>query len=173
MNKIQCHSVNYLYDIIYRMQELIDKSKYQVFICGSKAHLPFIFASHSWIILNKKGSISRWEIIFRKNKDKSLGYLHIDDLPPFKGISILPFMRKIFSKGKLLGYIEGDPGSVAEQAIDFVEKSKKTYPYLRLYVLTGPNSNTYTKWVLNNFPEFKIRLPWTFVGKDYNKGIRK
>ena len=55
------------------MQELIDSNKYQVFIYGSKAHLPFIFACHSWVVLNKKGSISRWEVVFRKNKsnDKS------------------------------------------------------------------------------------------------------
>ena len=150
------------------MQELIDSNKYQVFIYGSKAHLPFIFACHSWVVLNKKGSISRWEVVFRKNKNQDLGYLHIDDLPPFKGISILPFVNRIFSKGRMLGYIEGDSGSIAEQVINFVEQSKATYPYLNKYFLVGPNSNTYIQWVLNKFPELNIKLSWHFIGKGYN-----
>lgn len=153
------------------MQELIDNNKYQVFVYGSKAHLPFIFACHSWVVLNKKGTVSRWEVIFRKNKDKSLGYLHIDDLPPFRGISILPFMNRIFSKGRMLGYIEGESGSVAEQIVNFVERSHTTYPYLNKYFLLGPNSNTYIQWVLNKFPELKVKLSWHFIGKGYNTNI--
>ncbi len=149
------------------MQELIDNNKYQVFIYGSKAHLPFVFACHGWVVLNKKGTVSRWEIIFRKNKDKSLGYLHVDDLPPFRGISILPFMHRIFSKGRMLGYIEGDSGSVAEQVVKLVEESKTNYPHLNKYFLLGPNSNTYIQWVLNKFPEFNIKLSWHFIGKNY------
>lgn len=147
----------------------IDNSKYQVFIYGSKAHLPFIFACHSWVVLNKKGTISRWEVIFRRNKNKDLGYLHIDDLPPFRGISIIPFMNRVFSKGRMLGYIEGESGSVVEQIINFVEQSKSTYPYLNKYFLLGPNSNTYIQWILNKFPELKVKLSWHFIGKGYNK----
>lgn len=149
------------------MQDFIDKSKYQVFVCGSKAHLPFLFASHSWIILNKRGVVSRWEIIFRKNKDKSLGYLHIDDAPPFRGISIIPFMRRIFSEGVVLGHIEGGEDSTARKVIDFVENSRENYPYLNSYVLTGPNSNTYIAWILNKFPELGVKLSSTFIGKNY------
>jgi hypothetical protein len=119
-------------------------------------------------VLNKKGTVSRWEVVFRKNKNKDLGYLHIDDLPPFKGISILPFMNRIFSKGRMLGHIEGESGSIAEQVINFVEQSKFTYPYLNKYILTGPNSNTYIQWVLNKFPDLNVKLSWHFIGKDYN-----
>lgn len=155
-------------DIIISVQELIDNDKYQVFIYGSKAHLPFVFACHSWIVLNKKGLISRWEIIFRKNKNQDLGYLHIDELPPFRGISIIPFMNRIFSKGRMLGYIEGGSGSLAEEVLKFVEQSKYEYPYLKKYILTGPNSNTYVQWVLNKFPELKVKLSWHFIGKNYN-----
>lgn len=34
-----------------------------------------------------------------------------------------------------------------------------------MYKLTGPNSNTYTQWVLNKFPEWDIKLPWNAFGK--------
>lgn len=149
------------------MQNLVNKSKYQVFVYGSRAHIPFVFASHSWFVINKKGSLSRWEVIFKLNKDKSLGHLHIDALPPFNGISALPFLNKYFWESKMIGYIEGEVGSTAEQLINTIEKSKDVYPYLGSYLLPGPNSNTYVQWVLNHFPEIDFMLDKSFIGKDY------
>jgi hypothetical protein len=147
----------------------VDNSKYQVFIYGSRTHLPLFFAWHSWVVINKKGSVARWEVLYKKNKERSLGYLHIDDEPPFLGLSIFPLLRKFFRKAKLLGFIEGDSGSLAESVVSFVENSKTTYPYLHRYFLIGPNSNTYTEWILHKFPQWPLKLPWNFIGKDYNK----
>ncbi len=150
------------------ISEILDNSKYQVFICASHAHIPFSLAMHSWIVINKKGTLERWEVLFTAKDDAtSWGHLHKDPLPPFQGISILPFIKKYFWKSMLLGYIEGEEGSYVNRIIHFIEQSKDTYPYRYYYMMTGPNSNTFVEWVLDAFPEFNLKLPMEFIGKQY------
>ena len=86
---------------------------------------------------------------------------------PFQGIQVLPFSANFFWKGKLLGLFEGDENSVAKKMALHIENSKNIYPYCNYYRLSGPNSNTFAQWVLNNFPEFKVKLPWNSFGKNY------
>ncbi|OGZ07134.1 MAG: hypothetical protein A3D65_03590 [Candidatus Lloydbacteria bacterium RIFCSPHIGHO2_02_FULL_50_13] len=148
-----------------KFQHLIDKEKYQVIIFGCPSNIPFNFALHPWFVVNKQGSISRWEVLFRKiRREKSWGHLYMNFFPPFQGIEILPFSQKYFWKGKLLGQIEGD---VAKRMAEFIENSPTKYPYCDKYFLSGPNSNTYAQWILNNFLEFKVRLPWNSFGQNY------
>ena len=52
--------------------------------------------------------------------------------------------------------------------IEFIKTSKDAYPY-KNYKLSGPNSNTYAQWILNNFPEAGIKLPWNCFDKNYEK----
>lgn len=151
------------------IEKLIDKNKYQVFLFASPPHLPFFFARHPWFVINKKGEIARWEILFKKNCcEKSInGHLHVDGYPLTRGMGLLPVQKKLYWKSNLLKYIEGDENSSAKKMIDFIENSKNTYPYCQKYSLLGPNSNTYIEWVLGNFPEFNIKLPWNYIGKNY------
>ncbi len=148
------------------MEKLIDNSKYQVFIFRCRAHLPFFWASHTWVVVNKKGDCSRWEVLYLPNKDKNFGHLHINGMPLFQGIGMFPFLNKCFWKCGLIGSIEGDS---AEVIIAFIEQSKEKYPHLHRYSLMGPNSNTYIQWILNSIPDCKIKLPWNCIGKNYIK----
>ena len=148
-------------------EKLIDREKYQVFVMASRASFPLSFAIHPWLVINKKGEISRFEIRHYKNTDKSYGYLHINEEPPFLGLpAVYPF-NKLFQKAKLLEYIEGDDNSRAKQLVDFIQNSKVNYPYLKKYSFLGKNCDTYVHWALNNFPELKVRLPWNCFGKNY------
>lgn len=143
-------------------ENLIDKEKYQVFIFYCPAYLPFNFFRHPWIVLNKKGEISRWEIRHYINKENQT-YLFINNQSPFEGINKTLFLKSKW-KANLLGFIEGD---TAFNVIDFIEKTKENYPYVNKYCGLGPNSNTYIQWVLNKFLEFNIKLSWQFIGKNY------
>lgn len=143
-------------------ENLVDKEKYQVFIFYCPAYFPFNFFRHPWIVLNKKGEISRWEIRHSLNKENGT-HLFINNQPPFEGINKTVFIKNKW-KVNLLGSMERD---VALNVIDFVEKSKDNYPYINEYSGCGPNSNTYVQWVLDKFPEFKIKLSWRFIGKNY------
>ncbi len=155
-------------------ESLLDKEKYQVFLFVCPASMPIYFtgARHSWLVVNKRGVVSRWEVFWRPTRgEESWGYLHKDFHTPTQGIEKFFFLKKPFwGPGKLVGYVEGDEQSVAGQMANFIEASPKTYPYRDTYTLTGPNSNTYAQWVLNKFPQSGLRLPWNCFGKNYTFG---
>lgn len=151
-------------------RKLIKPNGYQVFLCACPASIPFIFAIHPWFVCVKNGEISRWEVRFEKNKRNPVTgkHLHINSLPPFSGIEMIIFFKEKFLwSAKLLAHIEGDENSTAKNIIDFIENSKDNYPYCDKYLIWGPNSNTYIQWVLDRFADFKIKLPWNCLGKNY------
>ena len=146
-------------------QQLVNKEKYQIFLFVCPGNIPLNFASHLWFVVNKHGLISRWEVLFRKiQRETSWGHLYKNFFSPFQGIEIIPFSQKYFWKGKLLGKIEGE---TAKQMAEFIESSPTIYPFCNKYFLSGPNSNTYAQWILDNFPEFKVKLPWNSLGRNY------
>ena len=66
---------------------------------------------------------------------------------------------------ELLGDIRG-PG--VEAIIERIETAVKQYPYPgRYHVWPGPNSNTFTAYLLREAPELRVDLPPTAIGKDY------
>ena len=148
-------------------KKLIDNKKYQVFILSSRASFPLSFAIHPWIVVNKKGEISRFEIRHYSNADKSYGYLYINAQPPFEGLPAVYPINRFFQKVKLLGHIEGDENSKAKSLVECLEKSKENYPYLKKYSLVGANCATYIAWALENFPEMRSKLPWNTFGKNF------
>lgn len=151
-----------------KIANLINTDKYQVFLLHSACPVPISFASHPWFVINKKGTLSRYGVNHVKNVgEKSWGHLAMNFLPPFVGLPVFLFYPKFHFKAKLLGYVEGDENSLAKEIVDFIENSQNTYPYLNTYHFIGPNSNTYVQWVLNKFPDFRVKLPWNAVGKNY------
>jgi len=165
-------------------KKLVDKKKYQVFVFTSPVPIPFCFAVHTWFVLCKKGKIDRWEAgrfffidktdnlvrrVFRKARSKT-DVFHNFYKNPVLGMNLNPFYHEPRFGNKLIGQIEG---STAEKMIKFIEKSPKIYPYKKLYKLyPGPNSNTYPQWVINHFPQSKLKLPWNAFGKAYAKRIK-
>jgi len=144
-------------------EKLIDRNKYQVFVLMSPAS--FFLAKHPWFAVNKKGEIHRYEIRHHLNESKV--HLHVDKQPPFQGMPLIYPIQKFFLNPKLLKMIEGNENSRAKELVDLIENSKENYPYLKKYAFLGANCATYVVWVLNDFPELKIKLPWNAVGKDF------
>jgi hypothetical protein len=69
------------------------------------------------------------------------------------------------SRPELLGDIRG-PG--VDAIIDRIEAAAREYPYpARYHVWPGPNSNTFTAFILRRVPELRVDLPPTAIGKDY------
>jgi hypothetical protein len=59
-------------------------------------------------------------------------------------------------------------GDKAAKVIPEIQAAAKSYPYPNDYTLwPGPNSNTFTAYVLRVIPELHIELPANAVGKDY------
>lgn len=69
------------------------------------------------------------------------------------------------AKPELLSDLRGDG---VDEVIDRIEAAVQEYPYPSTYrVWPGPNSNTFTAWVLRHAPEVRVDLPPTAIGKDY------
>jgi hypothetical protein len=69
------------------------------------------------------------------------------------------------NKPELLGDIRG-PG--VDAIIGRIEAAVKDYPYpARYHVWPGPNSNTFTAFILRRVPELRVDMPPTAIGKDY------
>lgn len=150
-------------------ENLLKEDKYQVFLFACPTVMPFSFAVHPWFVVNNKGVVSRWGVsqTLRRRKE-SWGYLNLNMLPPFQGVWVWP-LGKNFWKAKLLGVVEGDEDSLAQKMAEFIECSGETYPYSKTYSLTGPNSNTYVQWVIDQFPQSNLSLPWNSFGKNFIK----
>lgn len=59
-------------------------------------------------------------------------------------------------------------GPDAEALIPRIDKAAHAYPWAGEYTMwPGPNSNTFTAWVLRAVPELDADLPPTAIGKDY------
>ena len=59
-------------------------------------------------------------------------------------------------------------GAGVDAVIARIERAVHAYPYQRSYrVWPGPNSNTFTAFVLRQVPELRVDLPGHAIGKDY------
>ncbi len=148
------------------------------------ASLPFSFAVHTHLAVNRKGALTRYTISYRKarfdGKPLFTGsghictdcnqYLHKDGKPPtMGGVEVFPYVASPVWKVRVAGCLEGGEESLAKRICDFLESSFASYPYADRYSVLGPNSNTYPAWILKHFPESDIRLPWNAFGKRFKK----
>ena len=70
--------------------------------------------------------------------------------------------------GSLPELIAQKRGAGVDAIIERIDKAATGYPYADRYtVWPGPNSNTFTAWVLRAVPELTADLPPTAIGKDY------
>lgn len=70
--------------------------------------------------------------------------------------------------GSLPEVIAEKRGAGVDAIIERIDKAAAGYPYAYRYMAwPGPNSNTFTAWVLRAVPELKADLPPTAIGKDY------
>lgn len=158
------------------LENLVDKSKYQVFVLSSPSPIPLSFARHTWFVVNKMGILDRYEIFHLKNSKGtrtdciSNGYLYKNYYPPFQGIGIFFSNRKKFFWKARLEYKLEDNQDTVKKLITEIENSLLDYPYKDQYYGLGPNSNSYPMWILNKFPEIKVKLPYNAVGRNFFKG---
>ena len=143
---------------------LIKKESYQIFLFSSNIALPLSFITHSWIVVAKKGKITRYDVI---HKGQNGNHLYRNIFRPWEGLGIIFWNSVPRWKSQLLGKVEGGKGSIAEKIVLFIEKSSR-YPFKKKYhFFPGPNSNTFTQWIITMFPGCGLQLPWSALGKNY------
>jgi len=117
-----------------------------------------ILSVHTWIATKEKDAkaysvyqVVGWRV-FRNLDAVSI----TQDIPDRKWFNSTP---------KILVEIKGPK---AEELIPKIQELAKTYPYQHEYRLwPGPNSNTFTSYILRHLPEIGIELPPNAIGRDW------
>lgn len=116
------------------------------------------FGVHTWIAAKRSGApeFTVHEVIgYRLRRD---GTTVVSRVRP-------PDSRWFGAEPDLLRDVRG-PG--VDALIDRIETAVRNYPYNGAYrVWPGPNSNTFTAFVLRDVPELRVDLPPTAIGKDF------
>jgi len=60
-------------------------------------------------------------------------------------------------------------GVKAEPVVDQIEKMAQKYPYKNTYKMLGPNSNTFTAWMICQISELSLNLSWRAIGKNWKE----
>jgi Protein of unknown function (DUF3750) len=152
-------------------------AQYTVTIYASRLFFPIWFAVHTHIVIEYNGVASRYDIFSRtpvSEENFIEGYLRKNVLPPKTGLFMVWPGNARSGYGprwgaKKCGLITGGENSVAQSMYHFFEQGfVKEYPHLHIYkIVNGPNSNTFTQWVLDQFPEAELKLPFIAWGKRY------
>lgn len=116
------------------------------------------FGVHTWIAVKPRRAkeftvheVIGWRL-------KRTGTVVVENHRPADG-------RWYGAKPELLGDVRG-PG--VDEIIQRIETAVAEYPYPGQYhVWPGPNSNTFTAFILRKVPELRVDLPPTAIGKDY------
>lgn len=116
------------------------------------------FAVHTWIAVKAENAVSytTLQVIGFRLKRTGSAVVIEDGLPDRRWYGAAP---------ELIAELRG-PRAAA--AIPKILAAAKTYPYPREYrAWPGPNSNTFTSWVLRHTPELATELPPHAIGKDW------
>jgi len=117
-----------------------------------------IFSVHTWIAVKEKNGtdynvfyVARWGL-----RHSSSTVVVQTDIPDRKWYGRKPYLLFEFR------------GDKAEALIPLIKKAVKDYPNAhRYHVWPGPNSNSFTSYILRRVPEIGVDLPPNAIGKDY------
>ena len=118
------------------------------------------FAIHTWIAAKPTNGTSYtvYEVIGWRLR-RGLPVVRIEnDLPDRYWYGVRPRLLKEFR------------GAGVDKLIAAVDKAAKRYPWPDTYTaFPGPNSNTFTAWIIEQVPELDLTLPFSAIGSGYVK----
>jgi len=116
------------------------------------------FAIHTWIATKPANadSYTVYEVI---------GWRQRRGLPAMRIEKDLPDRYWFGQRPRLLKDLRGEP---AVKLIEAVDKAAKSYPWPNTYkAFPGPNSNTFTAWIVKQVPDLGTDLPFSAIGSGY------
>ena len=120
------------------------------------------FAIHTWVATKPQNadSYTVYEVI---------GWRQRRGLPAIRIEKDLPDRDWFGERPRLLKDFRGEP---AGKLIEAVDRAAKSYPWPDTYkAFPGPNSNTFTAWIVKQVPELGLNLPFSAIGSGYTETI--
>lgn len=156
----------------------MSEPEYSVKIYSSSIAFPLTLFSHAYFVTEYEGKTNRYEVLMLfkdPGKNRYDGNICKNAFAPKQGFSIIgvfpPYSLGPRYRVSLRCETHGKNESAAQRLYDFIEGGGlHRYPYKNRYnILLGPNSNTFTQWVIDQVPECGLSLPWNAWGKGYKK----
>ena len=116
------------------------------------------FAIHTWIAAKRTGesAYTVYDVV---------GWRRRHGRPVMEIKKDVPDRYWFGEKPEILSSHTG-PG--VDVLIDAVDRAAREYPWKTTYkVFPGPNSNTFTAWVVRQVPELNLVLPFSAIGRGY------
>lgn len=116
------------------------------------------FAVHTWIAAKKTGELEYvvYEVI---------GWRLNQGLPVMRIERDAPDRYWFGERPRLLAEYRGEG---VDAMIDAVDAAARAYPWPETYhAFPGPNSNTFTSWIIKNVPGLVVRLSFSAIGSGY------
>lgn len=116
------------------------------------------FAIHTWIAAKPANadSYTVYEVV---------GWRLRGGLPAVRIEQDLPDRLWFGARPRLLKELRGKG---VDELINAVDRAAKSYPWPATYeAFPGPNSNTFTAWILLKVPELGLELPFSAIGSGY------
>ncbi len=155
-----------------------NKDTYIFSVYASYLPFPLIGAVHTYFVVSKNGKRTRYDLISPEhytNVTPIAGHIYKDILKPEQGFTRYYFKKPVFTnirwRVRPLHRIEGAENSLAQHMYSFFESGGyESYPLKDVYhMVKGPNSNTFTQWVIDQSPDLQIKLPWNAWGKNFQR----
>lgn len=116
------------------------------------------FAVHTWIAA-KPTDADSYTVY------QAVGWRLNHGLPVVRIEKDIPDRYWYGEKPRLLKELRGD---AVDRLIAAVDRAAKDYPWAKTYrAFPGPNSNTFTAWLLKQVPEIGAKLPFSAIGSGY------
>lgn len=118
------------------------------------------FAVHTWIAAKKSGedSYTVYEVVGWRQK-RGLPVVRIERDAPDR-----------YWYGERPELLADQRGPEVDSIINEIEAAARSYPWPDRYkAFPGPNSNTFTAWVINKVPQLKVDLPFSAIGSGYEE----
>lgn len=116
------------------------------------------FAVHTWIA-TKKTNEEKYTVY------EVIGWREKRGLPVVRIENDTPDRYWFGERPELLADLRG---ADADELIRRIDDAAREYPWPDTYkAFPGPNSNTFTAWVLERVPELDVQLPFSAIGSGY------
>jgi hypothetical protein len=100
--------------------------------------------------------------IFKNKKYPEVGHIHKNCVEPTTEHINYLFNKNEKIDSKIEKVIQG---KLAEKMSKFINENYLNYKHKNQYKLLGPNCKTYIQWIINKFPQAKVKLPFLTIRK--------
>lgn len=118
------------------------------------------FAVHTWIS-TKRSNESQYTVY------EVIGWRQRSGLPVVRIEQDAPDRYWFGERPELLADLRGEG---VDAIIKEINEAARSYPWPNYYkAFPGPNSNTFTAWVVDKVPGLKVSLPFSAIGSGYSE----